>query len=429
MSALKENGATRAYVKRLAPNDNSKNQIYLGGSFAAANVIPMGAVSVEPSGRDGRHIFKARVDLWWLDSEGTLTPAPSAQLILYPQYPEVRLSGLLKQAPGAPREVVDDRSEGRYLVLAVTQDGRVVAHCSPPEHALNSALEAALVRTDGVLDELPLVAAPGTSSLDQLLSELKRIHRVGWVDSKRLDKFGRILDCQSPNCGGYTLEAELGVRPNGIAQPDFLGWEIKQHSVNSFDRPSGTITLMTPEPDGGVYATDGVSAFVRRFGYPDKRGRVDRLNFGGLHRVGETTKATGLTLRLAGFDAAVGKVESASGSLQLVSSVGEVAASWSFRKLLELWRRKHAHAAYLMSQRRSEPRLQYRFGSPVSLGVGTNFMRLLRSFHRGSVYFDPGIKLTAASTGSPTSKRRNQFRVRFEDLGELYDSFTERPLA
>jgi len=27
------------------------------------------------------------------------------------------------------------------------------------------------------------------------------------------------------NRGGYTLEAELGITPNGYSEPDFMGWE------------------------------------------------------------------------------------------------------------------------------------------------------------------------------------------------------------
>ena len=52
---------------------------------------------------------------------------------------------------------------------------------------------------------------------------------------------------------------------------------------------AGILTLMTPEPTGGYYKTAGVESFVRKFGYPDMTGqanREDRLNFGGIHRVG-----------------------------------------------------------------------------------------------------------------------------------------------
>ena len=42
-----------------------------------------------------------------------------------------------------------------------------------------------------------------------LLKEMKRIHELGWITSKRLDKKGNILPCKSSNCGGYTLEARI----------------------------------------------------------------------------------------------------------------------------------------------------------------------------------------------------------------------------
>ena len=54
--------------------------------------------------------------------------------------------------------------------------------------------------------------------------------------------------------GGFTLEAELGIPKNSVAEPDFLDWEVKQHSVTNFARAdSGTvITLMTLEPSAGA---------------------------------------------------------------------------------------------------------------------------------------------------------------------------------
>ena len=66
----------------------------------------------------------------------------------------------------------------------------------------------------------------------------------------------------------------LRVIPNGKAEPDFLGWEIKAYS-------SSRITLMTPEPDGGMYGEEGVKVFVREFGTPTGD---DTLYFTGTHR-------------------------------------------------------------------------------------------------------------------------------------------------
>lgn len=94
---------------------------------------------------------------------------------------------------------------------------------------------------------------------------------MGWIDSKRLDRDGNILACNAPNCGGYTLEAELGIIPNGYSAPDFLGWEIKQFGVKKFTRINNAIiTLMTPEPNGGIYKNEGIEYFLKHYGYADK---------------------------------------------------------------------------------------------------------------------------------------------------------------
>src|SRR5690606_13351713 len=123
------------------------------------------------------------------------------------------------------------------------------------------------------------------------------IYQLIWIDSKRRDRRGNILYCNSPNCAGYTLEAELGITPNGYSEPDYLGWEIKQFGVPRFDKiDSSVITLMTPEPTAGFYKSRGVDTFLRTYGYLDKRGREDRINFGGVHRVGESHPTTQLTM-------------------------------------------------------------------------------------------------------------------------------------
>lgn len=71
------------------------------------------------------------------------------------------------------------------------------------------------------------------------------------------------------------LEAELGIAPNGYAEPDFMGWEVKQYSVRDFVhfRPKSPVTLMTPEPTGGIYQNEGVAEFLKRLGYPDRAGK------------------------------------------------------------------------------------------------------------------------------------------------------------
>src|ERR1700743_2483818 len=91
------NGASRLFVKKLSPNDNSKNQVYLGPGCQALNIIPNRGVTVDGSDKGSkRDRFKAFVDMLWIDANARTCPAPNAQLILYPKYPEVRMSGFLK---------------------------------------------------------------------------------------------------------------------------------------------------------------------------------------------------------------------------------------------------------------------------------------------------------------------------------------------
>ena len=113
-AAMVAKRATKLYVKKLSPNDNSKNQVYLGPGFEALNIIPSKEIYVD-GGRTGskRDRFKADVDLCWMDAQGSLFPAKGAQLILYPKYPEVRMSGFLKGCSDAPSKLMQSRHEAR----------------------------------------------------------------------------------------------------------------------------------------------------------------------------------------------------------------------------------------------------------------------------------------------------------------------------
>ncbi len=273
--------------------------------------------------------------------------------------------------------------------------------------------------------EITLPKIPGSEdSRTRLLAELRRVHALGWIDSKQLDSDGQLKPCIAPQCGGFTLEAELGIAKNSSGEPDFLGWEVKQSAVEDFERIESAkpITMMTPEPDGGFYKDADVESFIRKFGYADKNDKPDRLNFGGRHVVGMRCPPTGLTMQLVGFDAATGKITDANGEIALVSDADEVAASWSFKKILEHWAHKHAKAVYVPSKRQTEPNWQYAYGHKVRLAQGTDSLRLLRAFAAGAMYYDPGIKLENASTGKAKSKKRSQFRVASRNISALYET-------
>jgi hypothetical protein len=111
------------------------------------------------------------------------------------------------------------------------------------------------------------------------------------------------------------------------AEPDFLGWEIKAHS-------SSRITLMTPEPTGGMYGERGVKAFVSKFGSATGN---DTLYFTGTHRAGTRNDKTGLSMVVRGFNSTKALIEDVNGSVELQTDNGDCAAAWSFADLMIGW--------------------------------------------------------------------------------------------
>lgn len=418
---LSKNNCKSIYVKELAPNDNSKNQVYLGGSFDLLNIFPTSEIKAEDAGDWKRQRFKANTQFYWITDEGNLSLAPDSQFILYPKYPEVRFSGFLKNCEDAPSNLMATRLPGRLLFLAISDERKVLGYVTSSETELsNDYFKLEGLETNGVLKIIEIESK--VESKIKLLSEFRRITDLGWIDSKRLDASGNILPCLAPNCGGYTLEAELGITPNGFSEPDYLGWEVKQFNVKSFEKfRSEVITLMTPEPTHGYYVSEGVEAFVRKYGYDDKMGRPDRLNFGGIHKAGILHQITKLKLVLIGFDSSIKKIIDVNGRIALLDSSDNEAASWSFASLLKHWNRKHNQACYVPSQNIKEPVLKYKFGHNLILGSGTDFILFLIQMSIGNIYYDPGIKVENAST-KPHTKRRSQFRIKSGCLADLYYS-------
>ena len=204
-----------------------------------------------------------------------------------------------------------------------------------------------------------------------------------------------------------------------------MGWEVKQYGVKDFIRFAATsvITLMTPEPTGGVYQQDGVEKFMRSFGYPDKMGRPNRINFGGRY---DTTRDfhsnTGLKLVIHGFDAERRKLENLNGYIALIDRSDKVAASWSVKGIIDHWKRKHGRAVYVPSIHQSDP-TAYAFGQIVDMCEGADILNFLNATASGDVYLDPAVKLEGVPGSSPKIKRRNQFRVSHKNLSTLYTKF------
>lgn len=414
-----DNGCQKLYVKKLSPNDNSKNQVYLGGSFEILNIFPLSEIKTEEAGDWNRERFKASINFSWIGDDGNIYPAPNSQLILYPKYPEVRFSGFLARCENPPSELMTQRLADRLLFLSISNKGEILGYVTAPNSELANEFNA--LQADDEIGIFKVIDLPKTvNNKVKLLEELYCIHQLDWITSKRLDKDGNVLPCVSSNCGGYTLEAELGITPNGYSEPDFLGWEIKQFGVSNFERiNSSIITLMTPEPTDGIYKTQGTEAFLHTYGYPDKKGREDRINFGGIHKSGIRHNSTNLEMQLIGFDQESGKIRNSNGRIALVDIDGNEAAAWSFSSMLLHWNRKHNQACYVPSLSETIGERKYKYGNKIILGTGTDFQLFLRQMAVGNIYYDPGIKMENVST-KPKIKKRSQFRIKSQFLGELY---------
>ena len=414
-----DNGCQKIYVKKLSPNDNSKNQVYLArGSWEILNIFPLSEIKHESAGNWEKERFKASLSFAWVDDDGILHPAPKAQLILYPKYPEIRFSGFLDRCEKAPSDLMTKRLNNRFLFLAVSKTGTFLGYVASPRSII--AAEFSNTKTETDLGVFKVIELPQlVNNKIKLINELLRIHQLGWIKSKSLTKNG-IVPCEAAQCGGYTLEAELGIIRNGYSEPDYLGWEVKNFGVTNFQKiNSKPITLFTPEPTDGIYKTEGAEFFLRKYGYLDKKGREDRINFGGVHKVDEKQKLTNLEMKLIGYDAENGKIRNTNGRIALIDNSGTEAASWSFSSMLLHWNRKHNQACYVPSLSEAENVRQYKYGNKIILGTGTDFQFFLGQMANGNIYYDPGIKMENAST-KPKIKKRSQFRIKSRHLPNLY---------
>ncbi len=408
----------KVYIKELAPNDNSKNQIYAAiGNIQVLNLFPTNDFVAVTKGQRKETSFHASTEFYWVDKDGNQYLAPHAKFILYPDYPEVRFSGFLLGCKKAPSSLLaNNRDIGRVLFLGVSRDAKVFGYVSAPGSDISNEISK---RKD--FEKIGLFKVLTKDSKNKLLHELKRIHEKGWINSKQLFPGNIVSPCIGNKCGGTTLEAELGIIQNGRSEPDYYGWEIKQFGVRKLHLiRSSRITLMTPEPDGGFYKDKSLLEFLRKYGYVSVV-KEDRLDFTGTHKYKKIQGKSNLVLESQGYDYESGKM-SPTGGITLVDLDGNIAASWSFTKLLSHWKQKHAKASYIPSLSRPLPQKQYSYSNNILLCTGTDFSLFMKSFYSGHIYFDPGIHIENISGEKQEPKKRSQFRMSSKSIFDIYQN-------
>lgn len=421
-----EKGAQRVLIKRLANNDNSKQQIYLGSDFDVIRMIPSGQIYSAGLSSKGP-LFKAPLELFWIDTEGNLEQAKYSQIILYPKYPETRLSGFLQGCKLSPSHLMqppthEERkkrtNKHRFLILGVNNKS-IFAYCSAWDEKLSEDLNVLITNNQfkSVTTVFYEYIKFEKSSQKKLIEKLASIYQAGEIESCKLDKNGNMQPYRASNGAGYTLEAQFGITPNGLPDPDFLDWELKAHS-------GSVVTLMTPEPNIGSYLDD-LETFLRQYGSSKKENRLD---FASKHTVGIFNTKTLLTMFLDGYDPITKKIIDPTGGLFLKNSSDKIVAGWQFDKIIDHWKKKHTNTCFVSYTTRKSLLNYYRFGPQVTLGKGTSLDKFLEAIYTSTIYYDPGINMKFdGKTWKP--KKRNQFRAKWKNIQLLYNSLLEIDLS
>ena len=218
---------------------------------------------------------------------------------------------------------------------------------------------------------------------------------------------GTIRPYTARNSAGYTLEASFGIIPNGAPEPDFKGWELKCFN--------GTvITLMTPEPDGGVYFNIGAKEFVLKFGTINNN--HEYYFTGPYYARGGTGNKANRKLLISGFNSNENKITDLNGGIFLVQDDIEL-ASWSFSHVLDHWSRKHNKACYVRYENVDGNNRLINYLPNIVLGEGTSPILLLNAILVSSVYYDPAPKVDI----NGKVKARSQFRIKLKDINRIYN--------
>lgn len=430
---FKDQGVSHVEVKFLSKNHNSKNQISgFGGDLATwGHLFPSPVTFHTPSStkpKAGRPIYRTSLPWVWFHENG-LAPAPETKLIYYPQYPEVRLSGFLDASPHSPKELLAlttdpasrGQEEGRCLIFGPGKDRKVYA-AVVSKHSEAAQYLARFNTGRGRVVPVSL-RQDEASTKDVLFRELRKIHEKQWIEAYRLQHDGTRKPCNGTNCHGVTLESELGITANGLAQPDYLDWEVKAHQVGHLNgHLSSRITLLTPNPDSGPAKDQGTTWLTHTYGREREGGM--RWDLSGIHKAGQVHPKTGLEFGLVGFDATTETITD-DGYLyfrdpQLDLDLGR----WSFAKLLTHWQKKHAKAVFVpcVTARGKKPS-EYSYGTKIHVGEGTSFRHFLAAISNGSVVLDPGLNTQTTDAIKWQAHTRYQFRASLTQAGNLYQSF------
>ena len=316
---LTQAGAESIWVKRLVPNNNSKQQIFLANDPSDLSFLPLGVPSYTPAKsqkkKAGAPVIQIPVPWHWVTPNGEFD-APNAKMCYYPQYPEVRFSGFLQGCKEAPSELLSESKRGHELNRCLFF-GPVRGESGEISHVAGLVVGAPSTASHYVLDMDTFEEGhicPVKYNTEHTVGEISTLEEaLVKIIGKKITPWRMLNDGQqvrpyiAPNAPGLTLEAELGVGENAIPGPDFDVWELKAIKQPSLERLSNhRVTLFTPQPDLGWTTRHSQAEFVLRYGHvsgTDESGEPNEYYFtsGDINRFGGDKDGAKLNLKLEGF--------------------------------------------------------------------------------------------------------------------------------
>lgn len=292
----------QAFIKKLAKNNNDKNQIYIHRSVGVFNSIfdldfierDFSESTTKPASDNSKRIPAAIFKSFsWVNVDRELIRVRECKAILYAQYPETRLSRFQTKSGSMPRSMSVEYTKlpeilNRYLILGATRDGEAIAIqvVGPAPDFEEEFEKLPFVADTSVIRHI--VLSEDQTPTDELMSLLRSKVANKNYPGTILRPSGVSDPFNGTQVPGYTLESALGIASNANKDGDFRGIELKATTQKK-------VTLMTTEPDEGPYA-ESFASFVQKFGYTQDNGATYRMN--GLHRCGVRVDKTGLTLKI-----------------------------------------------------------------------------------------------------------------------------------
>ncbi len=224
-------------------------------------------------------------------------------------------------------------------------------------------------------------------TLQELISRLKRIEELGFVQTMRKGSTGI----------GYTFETLLGIAENNIPIPDIGGRvEIKTSRKDS----TSLVTLFT---FNRAVWRKSQKEVIEEYGYIDQKGRK------ALKSTIFFKKANSLGLYL--------EVDEQKNIIQLKASTEELLAEWDVYVIVGVFSSKLSRLLFVLAERRKVQKQEEFHFNEAYLLTEPNPRNFLRAFKNSLVGIDLRMHLKENGT---VRNRGTGFRMREHDMMELY---------